>query len=270
VPGPIQARRAARRLRLVAQAAPYRGQPKLSRPPPERNRRLVIHAIVSTLVIHAAVVAAGLYGRSPQGPAARRLVEISVMEHEAAKPKPPPPPPPPKLPPPKAPVMPKVEEKAPPPPNEAPPKDAKVDAPVMVGLTKSSTTEAGDFAAPVGNTLYGAAPQVAPSPDDVHAYKAPRYVPPGQVTHLPERLAEVRPRYPEEALRLELEAEVVLLLRVDATGQVTSVKVVRGAGHGFDQAAIEAARQLRFKPGSVGGEAVATDVSYTYTFRLDS
>lgn len=143
----------------------------------------------------------------------------------------------------------------------------------------SSTSAAGSFAAPVGNTLYGAAPAVAPEPREVQPYAAPdgrhappsggRYVPPARVTALPKVAREVRAIYPEAARRAGIEGQVVLRLRIGDAGQVIDARVVEAAGHGFDEAALAAIRQFKFQPGTLDGAAVATDITYTYTFLLD-
>ena len=234
-----------------------------------------VHVTVLILILAAALKPTVFMPQTP--------VEIDVVE----TPKPPPPPPPkeepkketPKLakviqmPVPKeAPPPPPKTELAPPPPNEPPPPDAKPSAPVMIGVTMSSTSSSGGFAAPVGNTLYGAAPKVAPKPEDVKPYAPPpggRYVPPYKVTKLPELLSEFKAAYPEEARKLGLEGQVVLRLTVDATGKVVRSALIKSAGHGFDEAALDAVKRFHFKPGTEGDEAVATEITYTYTFLLD-
>jgi periplasmic protein TonB len=238
-----------------------------------------IHGVILLLILG--------FGLKPTTQAVHQPVEIEVVE------KPRPPPPPPEAPKPKeeekkaapktvaakspplkeAPPPPPKTELAPPPPNEPPPPDAKPQAPVMIGISLSSTTSAGGFAAPVGNTLYGNAPQVAPKPEDVKPYAPPpggRYVPPYKVTRLPELLNEFKAPYPEEARKLGLEGQVVMRLTVDAQGKVTRANVIKGSGHGyFDDAALDAVKRFHFKPGMDGDEAVATEITYTYTFLLD-
>lgn len=168
---------------------------------------------------------------------------------------------------------------APPPPNETPPQNAKPSAPVRIGISMSSTSAAGSFAAPVGNTLYGAAPKVASNPKDVHPYassdgryaapKGGRYVPPTRVTALPKVRREVRAVYPETARRAGIEGQVILRLRVGDDGRVIEARVIEAAGHGFDEAALAAVKQFSFQPGTVDGAPVSTDITYTYTFLLD-
>jgi protein TonB len=178
-------------------------------------------------------------------------------------------------PPPDAPPPPRRAE-APPPPNEAPPPDAKPpsqSAPVRIGISMSSATQGGGFAAPVGNTLYGQAPRTAPDPADVKPYRAEKYVPPTQVTVLPKPIGEclVPPgEYPDEARRLEFEGTVVLVVSIDEHGAVTDARVVEDPGHGLGPAAAASFRRHcgRWEPARKGGDAVATSFRYKFRFEL--
>jgi len=67
---------------------------------------------------------------------------------------------------------------APPPPNAAPPPGTPKSAPVRIGVSMSSTTAAGGFAAPVGNSLYGKSPAKAEDPATVQPHRSDRYAPP--------------------------------------------------------------------------------------------
>lgn len=80
----------------------------------------------------------------------------------------------------------------------------------------------------------------------------------------------LQPPYPDEARRLELEAEVVLRLRIGADGKVEQARVKRKGGEGFDEAALVAARALRCTPARKGGQAVSTWIDYEIAFRLVS
>ncbi len=75
-------------------------------------------------------------------------------------------------------------------------------------------------------------------------------------------------RYPEQAERDRLEATVQLELILDATGTVKDAKVLTEVGHGFDEAALEAAYRLRFKPAERSGQPVAARILYEHVFRL--
>jgi vitamin B12 transporter len=68
--------------------------------------------------------------------------------------------------------------------------------------------------------------------------------------------------YPPEAEQAGLEGTVVLSLRIDAAGRVESAEVATGAGHGFDEAATEAARRFEFEPAKRGGRPVPAKILY--------
>ena len=72
--------------------------------------------------------------------------------------------------------------------------------------------------------------------------------------------------YPPEALRDRLEATVGLEIVVDASGSVASARVIGPAGHGFDEAALEAARRLVFEPARRNGAALRSTVQLAYEF----
>ncbi|MEM7437932.1 MAG: TonB family protein, partial [Myxococcota bacterium] len=74
--------------------------------------------------------------------------------------------------------------------------------------------------------------------------------------------------YPPEAAAERLEGIVVLKLSIDAEGAVTGVEVDAPAGHGFDEAAMDAARQFRFEPARRGASPVAARILYSYEFTL--
>jgi len=63
-----------------------------------------------------------------------------------------------------------------------------------------------------------------------------------------EILSKPLPAYTEEARKLHIEGEVLLEVLFESSGKLQVVRVVRGLGHGLDEAAIQAAVQIRFKP----------------------
>jgi TonB family protein len=65
-----------------------------------------------------------------------------------------------------------------------------------------------------------------------------------------------KPVYTEEARRAGIEGEVVLEVLFGARGEVQILRVVRGLGHGLDEAAIEVAQKVRFKPALADGQPV--------------
>ncbi|HEV3073332.1 MAG TPA: energy transducer TonB [Thermoanaerobaculia bacterium] len=79
----------------------------------------------------------------------------------------------------------------------------------------------------------------------------------------------VTPVYPEEALRAGLEGLVVLEAIVDERGRVGhDIKVVRRLGHGFDEAAVAAVRQWRFRPATRDGKPIKVRRIFPIVFRL--
>ena len=74
--------------------------------------------------------------------------------------------------------------------------------------------------------------------------------------------------YPADALRERLEANVGLEIDVDASGAVTDARVTTPAGHGFDEAALAAARQFTFEPARQNGVAIPARVQLNYEFHL--
>jgi TonB family protein len=69
-----------------------------------------------------------------------------------------------------------------------------------------------------------------------------------------EILSKPRPVYSAEARKLHLEGEVLLDVVFTALGDVRVVKLVKGLGHGLDEAALHAAQQIRFRPAKRDGQ----------------
>jgi TonB family protein len=70
-------------------------------------------------------------------------------------------------------------------------------------------------------------------------------------------LAKPKPVYSQEALKLNIEGEVLLDVIFLASGnQVHVNRVVKGLGHGLDEAAMRAAEQIKFKPALSNGHPV--------------
>ncbi len=80
--------------------------------------------------------------------------------------------------------------------------------------------------------------------------EAPKKVAPpsSSPTRPVEILAKPKPVYTEEARNLKLEGEVLLDVVFPASGSVRVLRVLQGLGHGLDEAAQNAARQIRFEP----------------------
>lgn len=74
--------------------------------------------------------------------------------------------------------------------------------------------------------------------------------------------------YPDAARRERVEGKVGLQLTIDEHGLVSEVQVVAPAGHGFDEAAVEAARNFTFEPARRGSVAIRSKILFNYEFEL--
>ncbi|MBI5548614.1 MAG: TonB family protein, partial [Deltaproteobacteria bacterium] len=92
--------------------------------------------------------------------------------------------------------------------------------------------------------------------------------PTGQLTRAPELLQFVEASYPPEAQASGLSGSVGLLVDLDDQGRVTAVEVTAAAGHGFDEAAVEAVKRFQFAPAEIDGRPAPVRIAYTYHFTI--
>lgn len=76
--------------------------------------------------------------------------------------------------------------------------------------------------------------------------------------------------YPRAAVRGGVEGRVFIQFIVDKEGNVQDPKVLRDIGAGCGDAAIEAVKDVKFKPGRLNGEVVNVQFSMPVTFRLEN
>lgn len=99
---------------------------------------------------------------------------------------------------------------------------------------------------------FGSASGAQPTPAS-HAGRQPPASP--ESTVIPaEILFKPTPIYTDEARKLHVEGEVLLEVVFQASGAIRVKRVVRGLGHGLDEAAIHSAVQIRFKPAVRDGQ----------------
>jgi TonB family protein len=77
-----------------------------------------------------------------------------------------------------------------------------------------------------------------------------------------------QPVYTDEARGLKLEGEVLLEVIFGANGTLHVNRVVRGLGHGLDDAAIAAANKMRFKPALRNGQPADSMAVVHVVFQL--
>ncbi len=85
-----------------------------------------------------------------------------------------------------------------------------------------------------------------------------------------EILYKPKPAYTDEARKLNLEGEVLLEVLFGANGELHINRVVRGLGHGLDEAAVSAANKIKFKPAQRNGSAVDSTAVVHVMFQLAS
>jgi protein TonB len=102
----------------------------------------------------------------------------------------------------------------------------------------------------------------------VKPYAADRTAP-ARLSAKPRLLERPEIPYPPEARREGLEGQVVLLLRIDAEGRVAAARLLSAPGPALGEAARAAALRFRFTPPLLEGEAVETEIRFTYTFLLE-
>jgi len=93
------------------------------------------------------------------------------------------------------------------------------------------------------------------------------------VENMPELIGGIeglqkRVKYPEIAKKAGVEGTVFLQFVVDENGNVVDPAVVKGIGAGCDEAALEAIKTAKFKPGKQRGKPVKVKFSLPVRFRL--
>jgi len=81
-------------------------------------------------------------------------------------------------------------------------------------------------------------------------------------------LNKPNPVYSSDGRALRIEGDVVLEVIFLASGQMEVVRVVSGLGHGLDEAAIQAAKQIRFRPAKREGQPIDFPARVRIAFRL--
>jgi protein TonB len=247
------------------------------------TERVFARWVAVSLVVHVAGAAAAAWVGRPISLAPRPAVAIEVVRMPAPEPTAPPPPPPrakpaaPRIVPP-APAL-KVAEPAPTMTPDlldspAPPRAAapSVEGTLVPSAMPSSPWPVAGAPGGVGRLFAGGDLLVAPGPSTsgggggtaTHGQgTAPAGAATSQVastgtglTSLARPLGggyQVKPEYPEAAIRDRAQGTTVLRVEVLSTGRVGQIVVKRSAGHrALDRAAIDAIRQWQFEPARRG------------------
>jgi protein TonB len=76
------------------------------------------------------------------------------------------------------------------------------------------------------------------------------------------------PQFSEQAKKKKYSGHVVVYLWVDKDGNPTHARVVKSAGMGLDEKAVEAVRQYEFKPATFMGQPVTVDLYVDVNFQI--
>jgi periplasmic protein TonB len=241
------------------------------------TRRAVLYG--ASLALHVGV-AAGFASIPKEKRREVTAITMASPKKKAAPPKPAAPPEAPKPPPPeKSPA--RSQRRARAAPAEAKPQaqPAHAASPSPLGgaadfgLSMTGGTGSGGMAIPAGNS--GAAAEAPPS-----SQQAPKKLtqqaarPAGD--DCDERPVKPKPRtmsqpaYTERARAAKVEGRVRVEITVDEQGRVSSARVVAGLGHGLDEAALAAARQMTFQPGTRCGKPSRSTFVVSMKFVLGS
>lgn len=81
-------------------------------------------------------------------------------------------------------------------------------------------------------------------------------------------LSKPNPAYTDEARAMRLEGDVVLQVLFTAAGQARVSRIIRGLGHGLDEAAARAVAQIKFRPAKRDGQAFDSTSVIHVVFQL--
>lgn len=85
---------------------------------------------------------------------------------------------------------------------------------------------------------------------------------------VPEVIYKPDPSFSDEARKSKTQGVVTLLLVVGKDGRPYNIRVRQSLGMGLDEKAIEAVNQWRFRPATLNGTAVATQIAVEVNFHL--
>jgi TonB family protein len=89
-----------------------------------------------------------------------------------------------------------------------------------------------------------------------------------EVDEPPQAIVQVQPEYPEEARKAGLEGRVIVVAVVDENGNVIQASIHSSTNSIFNEAALEAAKRIKFKPARQKDIAVKVKVLIPFVFKL--
>src|SRR5204862_2307472 len=85
----------------------------------------------------------------------------------------------------------------------------------------------------------------------------------------PIKISSVDPVYPEVARKARISGIVIVECTIDKNGYVIDVHVLKPLPFGLDQAAVEAVKKWKFRPGTLNGQPVDVLYNLTVNFKLN-
>ncbi|MDB5233062.1 MAG: energy transducer TonB [Hymenobacter sp.] len=237
------------------------------------TRALIIATAVFALLVFFPLIAQYLKDKMPAEPKKNLQENVLMDAPPLDDTKPPPPPPPPEAPPPPPPKLttikftPPVVKK-----DEEVKKEEVPDQEELKDKTVATVTVKGNTDAPDLTELSGEGDKVV---EEVVENKVYTYV--EQMPTLPGgggngaivAAIQKATKYPPLALRNQVEGRIFVSFTVNAQGDVSDVKVVKGLGSGLDEETIRAVKTLpKFIPGKQNGRAVSVSFTVPITFKI--
>jgi TonB family protein len=136
------------------------------------------------------------------------------------------------------------------------------------GTSLRGTTERvarGEQPAPRAERVEGDAPSDQPRSNR----RATRIPQQGVELVHPRRLSPIEPTYPSRLKAQGIEGNVLVEVRLDASGRVVEARIVEGSPHeDMNREALRAAQSERFAPATRDGQPIEFTLTYTVRFRL--
>jgi periplasmic protein TonB len=158
----------------------------------------------------------------------------------------------------RAPRRPQAPTQAPPTLVDEPAEPVRYGPPVSVDTTGGLPPGGTDLGISVG-------PPVVVVPPPVQKPAAPVRL--ADLPVPPRKIVDARPIYPDIARQARKEGTVVMEAMLDTTGRVTQLRVIQSVPL-LDQAALDAVRQWRYTPTTLGGHPVSVLMTITIRFQL--
>jgi len=147
--------------------------------------------------------------------------------------------------------------------------DVKLPQGCQIGDPLSRFTTPSNGPGGPGGIGPGCCDGVGPSEGPFFGSGPPGIFPAGkQGVTVPQVIYNPEPSFSDEARKAKMQGVVMLLLVVGKDGHTYNIRVGQSLGMGLDEKAIEAVGRWRFKPATLNGQPVATQIAVEVDFHL--